>query len=95
MRKLLGAAMILMTIAGCSAPTGESAFVDRVTPALRPVDDRAGLIDLGRQVCASEDSAKDTTQSWQDAGFRPEEAKALVESAVTTLCPDRKDWLGG
>ena len=92
--------MILMTIAGCSAPTGEAAFVDRMKQSVRaPVDSAGkatgyeGLVDLGRQVCQSEDSAKDTTQSWQDAGFKPDEAKALVESAVATLCPDRKDWL--
>lgn len=101
MRKLLGAAIVILALAGC-ASTGEAAFIDRVKNDVRPpVDSQGkatgydGLVEIGREVCKSEDTAAEVTASWAAAGFKPEEAKAIVESAVLTLCPDREDWLRG
>lgn len=102
MRKHWGAAILVLAMAGCAAPTGEAAFIDRMKNDVRPpVDGKGnatgyeGLVEIGREVCAADGSAAEVTKSWADAGFKPEEATAIVESAVHTICPDRKDWLKG
>jgi hypothetical protein len=102
MRKHWGAAILILAMAGCAAPTGEAAFIDQMKEHVRPPVDSAGketgydgFVEIGREVCASEDSAAEVTESWAAAGFRPEEATALVKASVETLCPDRKAWLGG
>ena len=97
MRKLVGVVTVLLLVAGCSAGTGEAGFVDRVNGSVRTPDggDYKGLVDIGRDVCASKDTAADTTKQWADAGFREDEARAIVTAAVETLCPDRKPWLDG
>lgn len=93
MRKLAALGALVIMLAGCAAPTGEQAFLDQVKPAMRPVDDPKGLVDIGREVCKSDKTAKDETRVWADAGFRDNEASKLVEAAVKTLCPERQDWL--
>lgn len=102
MRKHWGAAIVIIALAGCAAPTGEQAFIDRMKQDVRPPVDNAGkpagydgFVQIGREVCASEDSAAEVTDSWAAAGFRPEEATALVKASVETLCPDREAWLKG
>ena len=91
----MGVVTVLLLVAGCSAGTGEAGFVDRVKNAVREPagGDYGSLVQVGRDVCASKDTAADTTQQWADAGFREDEARAIVTAAVETLCPDRKDWL--
>lgn len=102
MRKHWGAAILLLAMAGCAAPTGEAAFIDQMKEQVRPPVDSAGketsydgFVEIGREVCASEDSAAEVTESWAAAGFRAEEATAIVKASVETLCPDRKQWLSG
>lgn len=97
MRKLVGVVTALLLVAGCSASTGEAGFVDRVKGSVRAPagGDYKGLVDIGKDVCQSKDSATATIQAWADAGFRPDEAKTIVTAAVETLCPDRKPWLDG
>ena len=91
----MGVVTVLVLVAGCSASTGEAGFVDRVKGSVRTPDggDYKGLVDIGRDVCASQDTAAATVQRWADAGFREDEARAIVTAAVEALCPDRKDWL--
>jgi len=93
MRKLAALGALVIMLAGCAQATGEQAFLDTVKNSMRPIDDPQGLVDIGKQVCKSTKTAKDEAQSWADAGFRADEAKALVKVAVETLCPERKDWL--
>ncbi len=100
MRKLLGAAIAILALAGCSAPTGEAAYIDRMKADVRPpVDGNGqpvsydGLVEIGHEVCAEDKPAAEVTASWAAAGFRAEEATAIVESAVLTLCPEREAWL--
>lgn len=100
MRKLLGAVVVVLALAGCAPATGEAAFVDRMKADVRPpVDGKGqpagyeGLIEIGHEICKDQGTAAEVEASWHAAGFRAEEAKALVESAVVTLCPDRKAWL--
>ncbi|QOT15886.1 DUF732 domain-containing protein [Paenarthrobacter sp. YJN-5] len=97
MRKLVGVVTVLLLVAGCSAGTGEAGFVDRVKGSVRTPDggDYGSLVQVGRDVCASKDTAAATAQQWADAGFREDEAKSIVTAAVETLCPDRKPWLDG
>lgn len=52
-----------------------------------------GLVEVGREICEDQAPAAEVVASWAAAGFRPEEAKALVKASVETLCPDRKTWL--
>jgi hypothetical protein len=94
MRKLLGAAVIML-LAGCAQPTGDSAFLDRVKPGMRWTSDDAGLLQIGKDICKSERSADDERKLWADAGLTQDEAKLVVETAVKTLCPDRGPWLRG
>jgi len=96
MRKLVGVVTLLLLVAGCSAGTGEGAFLDRVKAGVRPPVEGStyeDFVDIGHEVCASTASATDTVRAWADAGFREDEAKTIVTAAVETLCPDRKDWL--
>lgn len=97
MRKLVGVVTVLLLVAGCSAATGEDAFIARMKAGVREPSDKSygGLVQIGRDVCGSKDTAAETTQAWADAGFRPDEAKTIVTAAVETLCPDRKPWLEG
>ncbi len=93
----MGVVTVLLLVAGCSAGTGDAGFVDRVKGSVRTPagGDYGSLVQVGRDVCASKDTAAETIQAWADAGFRPNEAKAIVTAAVETLCPDRKPWLKG
>jgi hypothetical protein len=96
MRKLVGVVTLLLLVAGCSAGTGEDAFLDRVKAGVRPPVEGStyeDFVDIGREVCASTANATDTVQAWADAGFREDEARTIVTAAVETLCPDRKGWL--
>lgn len=98
MRKLVGAVTVVLLVAGCSSATGEGAFIDRMKAGVRPPVEGStyeDFVQIGRDVCASKDSAADTIKSWSDAGFRDEEARTIVTAAVETLCPDRKPWLNG
>ena len=98
MRKLVGAVTVLLLVAGCSSATGEGAFIDRVKAGVRTPDGGStydDLVQVGRDVCASKDTAADTISAWSDAGFREDEARTIVTAAVETLCPDRKPWLDG
>lgn len=102
MRKHWGAAAVAAAVllTGCAAPTGEQAFIERMKADVRPpVDGKGqptgyeGLVEIGREICKDQAPAAEVEASWAAAGFRPGEAAALVESAVVTLCPDRKAWL--
>lgn len=106
MRKHWGAAAVTPTVlaaallSGCAAPTGEDAFVDRMKSDVRPpVDGKGqptgyeGLVEIGHEICKDQGTAAEVEASWAAAGFRAEEAAALVEASVLTLCPDRKVWL--
>lgn len=102
MRKHWGAAAIAAAVllAGCAAPTGDAAFVERMKNDVRPpVDGKGqpvgyeGLIEIGHEICKDQGTAAEVAAAWHAAGFRAEEAAALVESAVVALCPDRKAWL--
>ena len=91
---------MVAVLCGCGAPTGEAAFVDRMKADVRPPVDGdgkptgyEGLVEIGHEICKDPGTAAEVEASWHAAGFRAEEAKALVESAVVTLCPDRKAWL--
>lgn len=102
MKQLLGAAIVVLALAGCAPATGEQAFIDRMKADVRPPVDSKGqptgydsLVEIGHEVCAEDKPAAEVTESWAAAGFRPGEATAIVESAVLTLCPERKAWLGG
>ena len=92
----MGVVTVLLLVAGCSAATGEDAFIARMKATMRPPVEGStweGFLDIGRDICASDMSAAETIQSWNDAGMRPSEAKSIVTAAVETLCPDRKPWL--
>ena len=94
----MGAVTVVLLVAGCSSATGEGAFIDRMKAGVRPPVEGStyeDFVQIGRDVCASKDSAADTIKSWSDAGFRDEEARTIVTAAVETLCPDRKPWLNG
>lgn len=102
MRKHWGAAAVAaaLSLTGCAAPTGEAAFIDRMKAEVRPPVDGAGkpvgyegLVEVGREICEDQAPAAEVEASWAAAGFRPEEAAALVRASVETLCPDRKAWL--
>lgn len=102
MKRSAALATIALLLAGCAA-TGDQAFIDAVKPHMRepidsagkPTGDWSGMLDIGKDICASEDSAADTQESWVNAGMLNDEAETLVKEAVHKLCPDRKDWLAG
>lgn len=102
MRKHWGAVAVVAAVllAGCAAPTGEAAFIDRVKSDIRPPVDSAGnetgyegLVEIGHEICEDQAPAAEVEAAWAAAGFRAEEAEALVKASVEALCPDRKAWL--
>lgn len=103
MKRTAALAVITLLLAGCTPATGDQAFLDAVKPHMRepidstgkPTGDWSVMLDIGKRICASEDSVAETKESWVSAGMLKEEAETVVAEAVNKLCPDRKDWLAG